>query len=327
VVDYRKFLNKTETITAPWLGGRSIDLPDRRLRLNARIDRPGWYRFEIKGRIATAPSPTDAADLSALPRVRGYLWRERLVLDGARAEPLHLLPEEEAPRFSPVSARRWHGGALLFDTLEFESEVEGAVREALAKGAAIADLKGVPASLRAAYGFALGEQAARRMNVPVTASELRGHVGRIAEGGLEAAEAAIHALVAEREQTERELREVRERVAAAQLRAEVEAVREARARDRRRRADTLEERAWEALEKAGADFESARQLGGDQGEIVFGYLGERFICVVDAVTLQVYDSGICLGHPPADRLITLDSLPSVIREAIETDALVILRSP
>jgi hypothetical protein len=45
--------------------------------------------------------------------------------------------------------------------------------------------------------------------------------------------------------------------------------------------------------------------------------------VVDAITLHVYDSGVCLAG--ADELVTLDSLPGVIREAIEEDALVITR--
>ena len=90
------------------------------------------------------------------------------------------MPEEEPPRFSPITARRWHGDALLFDALEFESEAEGAVREALATGAALNTLKSIPAPLRAAYGFALAEQTARRLAVPVAASEVRAHVGRIA---------------------------------------------------------------------------------------------------------------------------------------------------
>lgn len=327
MVDYRKFLGRVDQVIAPWLGGRSIDAPNRRLRLASLPASPGWYRFELKGRVATPKAPTDTPDLSALPRVRGYLWRERLVADGARAVPLHLLPTEEPPRFSPVSARRWHGGELLFEGLEFETEAEGAVREALATGAPLTALKGIPAPLRAAYAFALGEQSARQLAIPATASELRPHLAKLADGGAVAAEAVLRSLVAERALAERELKELRDRVAAAQLRTELEALREARARDRQRRRDTFEERAWEALEKAGADFESSRQLDGQQGEVVFRYLGERFICVVDADTLQVFDSGICLGHPPADRLITLDSLPSVIKEAIDTDALVILRQP
>ena len=52
-------------------------------------------------------------------------------------------------------------------------------------------------------------------------------------------------------------------------------------------------------------------------EVAFEFMGERFISVVDAITLHVYDSGVCLAG--ADELVTLDSLPGVIREAIEAD--------
>lgn len=327
MVDYRKFLGKTDALVAPWLGGPSIDALGRRLKLSKLPPKPGWYTFELKGRSATPGEPTDPPDLTTLPRVRGFLFRDRLVGDNARAEPLHLLPEEEPPRFSPITARRWHGEALLFDTLEFESESEGAVREALATGAPLSALKSVPAPLRAAYAFALGEQTARRLGVPVAASEIRRHVGRIADGGVAQAEAVIRDLIAEREQTEREMAELRARVAAAQLRAEVQSAREQRIQQRARRQETAEDRAWQALEKAGATFESSRHVRDHQLEVVFGFMGERFISLVDEDTLQVLDSGICLGHPPADDLLTLDSLPAVIKEAIETDRLVILRAP
>ncbi len=327
MVDYRKFLGKTDTLIAPWLGGPSIDAPGRRLKLSHPPPKPGWYRVELKGRIATAREPAEAPDLSALPKVRGFLWRDRLVADNAKTEPLHLMPEEEPPRFSPLTARRWHGDALLFETLEFEAEAEGSVREALATGAALNGIKAVPAPLRAAYGFALAEQTARRLGVPVAASEIRAHVGRIADGGVAQAEAVLRGLIAERQQTEREMAELRARLTAAQLRADVELARQQRIQERKNRRETPEDRVWQALEKAGARFESSRHVRDDQLEVVFGFMGERFISLVDEDTLQVLDSGICLGHPPADKLITLDSLPAVIKEAIETDRLVILREP
>ena len=121
--------------------------------------------------------------------------------------------------------------------------------------------------------------------------------------------------------------ELRARLTAAQLRAEVEAAKEQRIQERKDRKETAEERVWAALEKAGATFESSRHVRNTQLEVVFAFMGERFICLVDEDTLQVLDSGICLGHPPADRELTIDSLPAVIKEAIETDRLVILRAP
>lgn len=351
MVDYRKFLGKSETVVAPWWGGRSIDVSGRQLRLSAAPAKAGWYEFELKGRVAAVKQPCDAPPLDKLPRVRGFSWRDRLVGDGARAEVMHLLPEEEAPRFSPITARRWHGGALIYEGLEFESEAESTVREALAKGEGLKNVSGVAAPLRAAFAFALVEQTARRMNVPVAPSEIRAHLSRIADEGTPGAEAVIRALMAEREETEREMRELRARIAAAQVREDLRAAREARAAedlyrqqaellsrddlararaargDRPPRGRSIEDMAWDALEKAGAQFESCRHLGRNQLEVIFGFMDERFISIVDATTLQVIDSGICLGHPPRDDLVTLDSLCGVIREAIETGRLVILRAP
>jgi hypothetical protein len=51
--------------------------------------------------------------------------------------------------------------------------------------------------------------------------------------------------------------------------------------------------------------------------------GEHFSSIVNAETLQVVDAGICLAG--ADRVLTLDSLPSVIREAVRDDILHITR--
>jgi plasmid stabilization system protein ParE len=78
-----------------------------------------------------------------------------------------------------------------------------------------------------------------------------------------------------------------------------------------------------ALEAAGARLLDTRRLGSERLEVTFGFMGERFISIVDASTLQVVDAGICLAG--ADREVTLESLPSVIREAIEDDVLVITR--
>ena len=60
-------------------------------------------------------------------------------------------------------------------------------------------------------------------------------------------------------------------------------------------------------------------------EVRFRFLGETFITVVDAVTLQVHDAGVCLDG--SDDALTLESLPSAIREAQETGRLVITRRP
>jgi hypothetical protein len=78
-----------------------------------------------------------------------------------------------------------------------------------------------------------------------------------------------------------------------------------------------------ALASAGARLHDTRRLEGGRLEVTFRFMGERFLSIVDMGTLQVVDAGICLAG--ADREVTLESLPSVIREAIEDGVLVITR--
>jgi hypothetical protein len=324
-VDYRKFLGKEEERVLPYLGGAFLYAADRRLRLAAEPAAPGWYRFRIKGREATSLGPAEPEALDMLPAVRGHLVGERLVREGSTAERVLFLPAEEPPQLSPCKARRWHSGELLFETLDFESEAEEAVRRALEEGTSLAQIKGVPATLRAAFAYALLEAESRRIGIPAAPRELRPHLTQVAELGRPEAERALRALAAERVLAEREMRELRQRqnlVFQAQ-----QAVQEQERHGRQRRggeADAVA-RAEMALEAAGARMRSARGLGNGNLEVIFTFMDERFISVVNMATLQVVDSGICLGHPPRDDLVTLESLPSVIKEAIGTDRLVILR--
>lgn len=321
MADYRKYLGKKDELTAPWLGGDFVHDAQRRLRVAARPECFGWYRFEVKRRVAHVVSEAEPGELTSLSAVRGHFWNEQLVVDGGKAAPLRLRPEEEPAQLAPLTTRRWHDGSLLFDQLDFESEVEGQARALLAEGVALTGLKGVPATLRAAWVYALASRTSQRLNINAVPAELKPFITRIAEGGVAAAEAALRALEAERLQANRELAELRQRQHAELLRDEVQRARATR------QGGSLEERLLYALESAGAQLESHRRAGEGRVEVVFRFHFTRFISIVDEATLQVIDSGICLGHPPRDDLVTLESLPSVIQEAMETDALVILRHP
>src|SRR5512139_3001130 len=122
MVDYRKFLGKTEELVLPYLGGTSVETKDRRFRLAQRPPRPGWYRFTISGRQATLREPAFAVEpaVDDLPKLRGHLHRGWFFAPSAPPEELFLLPEDEAPPFQSVIARRWHGGEALFDALDFD---------------------------------------------------------------------------------------------------------------------------------------------------------------------------------------------------------------
>ncbi|MCY1075368.1 hypothetical protein [Archangium lansingense] len=327
-MDYRKFLGKVESAVLPYFGGASVDAPSRRLRVSTP-PAPGWWRFDVQGRTATAREPAGPEGLDGLPLVRGHLWGTRLVREGAVAEPVHLLPEEEPPRFSPLRARRWHDGSLVFEEIEFEGEAEGTARLMLEEGRTLAEVKAVPASLRAAFGYAVLEGASRALGIRFSPVEVRGQVLSVSEGGRPAAEARLRALATEREAHVRAVEARLLALEAQQRRVEQEARLHAELARLGSRPRHLERQARgatrveQALESAGARLLDTRRLGSDRLEVTFGFMGERFISIVEANTLQVVDAGICLAG--SDRQVNLESLPSVIREAIEDDVLVITR--
>lgn len=309
----------------PYFGGNTVEGRDRRLRLSRPLEPVGWYRFQLKGREASCVGPADRPGLDRLPLVRGHLSGSRLVREGALAECLQLMPEEEPPRLSPCRARRWPSGDLLFEELEFESEAEPACRLLLQERSSLLQLKGVPATLRAAFALALLDEASRNIGIPAAPAELRAHLGEVADGGWAQAEQVLRRLQAERQLAQVEMRELQARRQAELAARELATERQRRAAAGQRSLQDAAERAQASLEAAGARLREHRLLGERRLEVIFSFMDERFIAVVDAVTLQVLDSGICLGHPPSDEQLTLDSLPSVIKEAIDTGSLVILR--
>lgn len=384
-MDYRKLLGKVESAVLPYFGGGTVDAPSRRLRVPQPVA-PGWWRFEVKGREATAREPASPEGLEALPRVRGHLWGTRLVREGAVAEPLALMPEEEPPRLSPVTARRWHDGTLLFEGVEFEGDAEEAARRALEEDRPLGDARGVGAALRAAFGFSVLETASRGTGIPFAPVEARARVLDVAREGRAEAERCLRALAEERARFLRMQAELEaRREAAARVRMLQEPIAEphawtdprhgteaawqdaegreiarplsGRERERWEARHRAEARLWDAhvssqppgarngrasarrehwraeadfgarvehaLDKAGARLLGHRRLGDGLLEVVYTFMGERFVTVVEAATLRVRDAGVCLAG--ADAQVTLESLPSVLREAIDTDALVITR--
>jgi hypothetical protein len=314
-VDYRKFLNKQEELVLPWFGGQRVVAEGRRLRLTALPAAPGWYRFRVQGRKATLVAPAEAPDLEALPRVRGHvLGPDRLVTEGALVEPFPFPPEDEPEVFAPVSARRWHSGHLLFEHPDFEDEAEEQVRQAWETGAGLEGVKGVAATLRAAYGIRLAESAAERLEVPLVPLEIRARLGAIADGGRATAEAEVRRLDARRQA---EIQRLAGRTAT--LPSPISG----QARRLPRGEDAFEARAEQALHNAGAELIRSRRSGGGQREVVYRFMGQRFVTIVHEASLQVIDAGICLDG--ADQEVTLESLPGVIREAVDTGVLYVTR--
>jgi hypothetical protein len=318
---WRKFIGKKESLSLPYFGGRRVQAKDRSLRLAEPPEMPGWYRFEIEGRNARVEGPADP-ELEGLPKARGHLVGDVLLAAGSKPETVFFLPQDEPAMFASCTCRRWHGGELVFGEVDFDSEAEEAARTAFEERRGLADAKGIPAPLRAAFGWATVRRASAAQGIPCSAREAWPSLGEIADGGPAAAERMLDRL--------EELRHGR-RVVIAGGRAAVRVrriVHDAMRGFAEATLDNAAERAEAALDAAGARLLSARRLG-NQLEVRFWFDTERFVAVVDALTLRVVDAGICLvdhgdGHR-GDEELTLDSLPSAIREAIELGALVITR--
>jgi hypothetical protein len=307
-VDYRRFLGRCESMVLPYLGGLSVHAADRRLRVSQRVA-AGWWRFELRGREATPTENAEPIDMHDLPSVRGHLVGDWLFTAGTAVERVFLLPHEQEI-FAPARARCWHGGDHLSDDFPFADEAELAAREAWFAGSSVlTGIKGVVPSLRAAFGFAAIRREAAHIGLDVSPREVLARAHEVASA-TRSPDSIIHELEARRFTIDPES-DHRHR-----------AFRRTRATE----AATLENaeaRVCAALEPTGAEVLGTRHMGDRSLEVVFRYLGERFISVVDWETLHVFDSGICLsGH---DEQLGLDSLPSVIAEAIEDDALNITR--
>jgi hypothetical protein len=309
MTDYRRFLQQeAETMVLPYLGGPYVDAPDRRLRAIGPTA-TGYWRFEVSGRTAKAVEPADPPDLSDLPAVRGHWVAGYLVGDRAVAHRLAMGPEADPQRFAPIIARRWPGGALLFDSEDFETGVEDQVRAVFQQGTeqglngSLAAISGVPAPLRAAFGYAVMLRVATALGVPVRPVQLRWHIGELVAMGDIAARRILMSAQERRAAEPNHVERWRARRTDARLRP-------ASARER------VLDRAESALYGAGALLRDSRWLSGDLLEVRYDFMDDRFVSVVDGETLRVVDAGICLAG--RDGRLTLESLPGVIAEAIRT---------
>lgn len=311
-MDYRKFLDKTETMVLPYLGGLSVHAKDRRLRLTQRPESLGWYEFEIKGRNATPRGVADAPEMGKLKRLVGHMVGPWLFTSGTEASRLHLMPDEEPLPCSRATGRRWPSGDALFEGFEFDDEPEDAARTALEERETLGDQKGSTPSLRAAFGYALLAKHLTDINLVISPREVLGRVHLLTSGEL-TAQALVDEVEARRYQIQPD-----------SLHRRVEQIQQRARRDRDNpTVENAEERAARVLDAAGADLLHTRFLGGHNLEVVFRFRDERFAAIVDWESLHVYDSGICLSG--ADEELGLDSLPSVIAEAIDTGQLHITR--
>ena len=323
--DFRAFLAPQEPVVLPYFGGTRVDAVDRRLRVEGQVDL-GWWRFRVEGRRAVPVEPASPAELGSLPRLRGHWVGGWIVVDGRKLARIALPPDDEPSPLARVTARRWYSGDLVFEALEFEDDAELEARSALEQRRPLGELRGVAPSLRVAFGIALGGVLARELGAEISFRELVPRAVAIADRGREVVREWLDELAEQRRRAEAALAEERRRaLEEARRRAEElrmsAAARSAHAIERRhdpvRRAD-------DALDGADARMLGCRRLErGRHLDVTYEVDGTRIISLVDADTLQVIDPGICLSG--AHRVLTLDAMPSVVREAIEQDHLNITR--
>jgi hypothetical protein len=110
----------------------------------------------------------------------------------------------------------------------------------------------------------------------------------------------------------------------AERRARAEAERQKQAAELARWQETLEGRISLALSHTGAELVNWRRNGQRQAMVRYRLGGRRFECVIDSESLQILDAGICLDG--ADEDLNLSSLPSAVREAIESGQLHVFRN-
>jgi hypothetical protein len=337
VVDYKKFLRAPESdVPVLYLGGFEAYAADRTLRLGEpRELAPGFYSAKVKGRRAELGGRAEPFGLEALPAHDGHFAGGYVALPGAKAARLELLGESEPDALAPVRARMHPTGVLLLAETKLEDEAEPEARSRLDEGRGLDGLRGVGATLRVAFALETAQRVARDMRLDVAPAEILPQVMPIAEEGAARARALLTAiLLRRREEAGRLEEQARARAMAHAHEALREHVRQTAHRILQENAPRLTpvERADRALTAAQATLLHARRIS-ERGrrpegahqmmEVRFRFMGEIFISVVDDETLHVFDAGICLAG--ADEEVTLESLPSVIREAIEEERLVITR--
>jgi hypothetical protein len=297
-------------VIAPWVSGRILTINGRTWKIEGRLPREaGWYKFKTKAREARLDGPAEA-DLEALRDiVYGYLVGDRIVADDTRVDPnpakitevsetVYLI-EPGLDRFVRVSAGRTSDdGPLLYRRQEMPLGPEADVLTAfLDDKASVNDVRDVAPALDAAFRMERWQK--------VEAERRRLELERL-----------------QREENERRaVEECRRKL--------VEQLGDAAGRREMAKVD-FAQAARAALAVGGAQYLDHRTAHRRNEVVVrFRFLNRRFECVCDETTLRIIDAGICLVDEDTgergDSRFTLETLPSVIREADEDHKLVVFR--
>jgi hypothetical protein len=288
----------------PWLGGRKIYKQGRTWRVEGALPRVfGWHRFGLmSGRTAVFmfEEELDPEYETGKTTVRGYVVGDRFIPNAARVDPdPNKLVDQTVPiflvepgleRFTPVQGAFSEGGQLVYTQQWFATDIEDAVRRAFVDRKDLVDfIPGVTPALDLAFRFATQQ----RKFLEFRRAEL------------------------ERKRLEEERLEQARKNMGTGLGRRTLAVTD------------FPTAAKAALAVGGAELLDVRPgYGRDETVVQYLFDNRRLECVVNRQTLRVIDSGICLTDhdgTKGDTYFTLESLPSVVRQAIREGKLVVYR--
>lgn len=296
----------------PWLGGRQLRAHGgRSWNIQGRLPTEyGWYTFKVTtGRTATlvAPAEPDPGFEYGHATARGFLVGNRLIPDGSRVDPdpdkladqtlqVELVPQD-LDRLSRAVVATLGGHRNIYVRPEFPEGPEMAVLAAyLDQRDSVADIKGVTPALDLAFRFMslqrkLAAERAREREL-------------LRQQALERAEAqARHQEALRLIGTAEGRRELAKHDFAAAAKA--------------------------ALAVADAELLDTRNVGGGRVVVQYRFRHRLLECEVEQTTLRVIDAGVCLTdhrtNEKGDTRFTLESLPTVIAEAMDKGKLVVWR--
>jgi hypothetical protein len=298
-------------IVAPWTGGRSLHFVERVWKISGPLPpEQGWYVFETWRKEAKVICPADPPE-DMETHSSGFLVGDKIVFDSisatmaatqtslsdlSRSYRFVDFIEPGLDRFARIEVGAY-GGRLMFKGLAFPLGPEEEVLSAyLDRKEDISDIKGVTPALEVAF----------RMET------------------LQRAEVDRRRIEAERLRREEE-----ERLAQEERRAELAETLGDGAGRRAMAVVDFQAAATAALSVGGAELLDIRD-GHGNGEKVVRYRleGRRFECVCDA-QMRIIDAGVCLTDESTgekgDTFFTLESLPGVVKQAIDLGVLVVFR--